>query len=193
MLHPHALHGPARRRACTLGGGRRLRVGVSSGRALPRAYQTAKRVRARGQNTRLVARKISDPYCIDDGRHRAVTQRVKVRTSVCLVPEGDPIMLGQRPPAVFKLAAVCAARGSSSESAHHWSTEELRDHSIEHKDRWRIRPRNGCLRCRKIRGSGSQSLSRTESTSTPCTAGQKPVQPAGGDHQCLMISPRPVQ
>lgn len=64
----------------------------------------------------------------------AVTQKLKVGTSVCLVPEHHPITLAKT---ISCLDRVSNGRFLFGIGAG-WNAEEMADHGVELKDRWRV-------------------------------------------------------
>ena len=67
----------------------------------------------------------------------AVTTTLKVGTSVCLVPEHNPITLAKQ--------VACADRVANGRFLFGigagWNAEEMADHGIAFKDRWKVNPR----------------------------------------------------
>jgi probable F420-dependent oxidoreductase len=64
----------------------------------------------------------------------AVTKKLKVGTSVCLVPEHNPINLAKM---VSCLDQVAKGRFLFGIGAG-WNAEEMADHGVEFKDRWKV-------------------------------------------------------
>ncbi len=64
----------------------------------------------------------------------AVTERLKVGTGICLVPEHHPIALAKR---VASLDALSNGRFLFGVGAG-WNAEELENHGIAFNDRWRV-------------------------------------------------------
>src|SRR5712671_7152854 len=64
----------------------------------------------------------------------AVTQKLKVGTSVCLVPEHPPITLAKT---ISCLDRVSNGRFLFGIGAG-WNAEEMADHGVELKDRWKV-------------------------------------------------------
>ena len=64
----------------------------------------------------------------------AVTERLKIGTGVCLVPEHHPITLAKR---VASLDALSGGRFLFGIGAG-WNVEELENHGVQFKDRWKV-------------------------------------------------------
>ena len=75
----------------------------------------------------------------------AVTQKLKVGTSVCLVPEHHPITLAKE---IACLDRVANGRFLFGVGAG-WNAEEMADHGVAFKDRWKI-TRESILAMREI-------------------------------------------
>jgi len=75
----------------------------------------------------------------------AVTQKLKVGTSVCLVPEHHPITLAKE---IACLDRVANGRFLFGVGAG-WNAEEMADHGVVYKDRWKI-TRESILAMREI-------------------------------------------
>jgi probable F420-dependent oxidoreductase len=89
-------------------------------------------------------REISDQFvCMTAAA--AVTERLKIGTSVCLVPEHHPIMLAK---ACSCVDLVSGGRFVFGVGAG-WSAEELRDHGVSYNERWEV-TRERVLACREI-------------------------------------------
>jgi probable F420-dependent oxidoreductase len=118
-------------------------------------------------------REISDPFiCMTAAA--AVTERIKVGTSVCLVPEHNPIMLAKVTSCVDLVSSGRLVLGIGAG----WSAEELRDHGVEHKDRWRI-TRERMLAVREIWGNEIAEFHGDFVDFDPLYCWPKPVQPGG--------------
>jgi probable F420-dependent oxidoreductase len=78
-------------------------------------------------------REISDPFVCMTAAATA-TDRIKVGTSVCLVPEHHPIMLAKQASCVDLVSQGRLVLGIGAG----WSAEELRDHGVAHRDRWEV-------------------------------------------------------
>ena len=75
----------------------------------------------------------------------AVTQKLMLGTSVCLVPEHNPITLAKQ---VACLDRVANGRFLFGIGAG-WNAEEMADHGVEYKDRWKV-TRESILAMREI-------------------------------------------
>lgn len=75
----------------------------------------------------------------------AVTTTLKIGTSVCLVPEHNPITLAKQ---VACLDRVANGRFLFGIGAG-WNAEEMVDHGVEYKDRWKV-TRESILAMREI-------------------------------------------
>ena len=75
----------------------------------------------------------------------AVTQKLMLGTSVCLVPEHNPITLAKQ---VSCLDRVANGRFLFGIGAG-WNAEEMADHGVEYKDRWKV-TRESILAMREI-------------------------------------------
>ena len=67
-----------------------------------------------------------------------VTERIKVGTSITLIPEHDPIALAKT---VASLDVISGGRVLMGIGAG-WNREELRDHGVAFKDRWKVTREN---------------------------------------------------
>lgn len=73
---------------------------------------------------------VPDPF-IRMAAAAVVTERLKVGTCVCLIPEHDPIVLAKT---VATLDVISGGRTILGIGAG-WNAEELRDHGVALKDR----------------------------------------------------------
>ncbi len=64
----------------------------------------------------------------------AVTEKLKIGTGICLVPEHHPITLAQR---VASLDSLAGGRFLFGVGAG-WNVEELENHNIRFEDRWAV-------------------------------------------------------
>jgi probable F420-dependent oxidoreductase len=118
-------------------------------------------------------RHISDPFvCMTAAA--AVTERLKVGTSVCLVPEHHPISLAKTVSCVDLVAKGRQVLGIGAG----WNAEELRDHGVEHRDRWKI-TRERVLAMRQIWTNDVAEFHGEFVDFDPLWCSPKPVQPGG--------------
>ena len=75
----------------------------------------------------------------------AVTTTLKVGTSVCLVPEHNPITLAKQVACIDRVANGRFLFGIGAG----WNAEEMVDHGVEFKDRWKV-TRESILAMREI-------------------------------------------
>ena len=75
----------------------------------------------------------------------AVTTRLKVGTSVCLVPEHNSINLAKTVSCVDQVSAGRLLLGIGAG----WNAEEMADHGVDLKDRWKV-TREGVLAMKEI-------------------------------------------
>jgi probable F420-dependent oxidoreductase len=104
----------------------------------------------------------------------AVTEKLKVGTSVCLVPEHNTINLAK---AVACLDRVANGRMLFGIGAG-WNAEEMADHGVEYKDRWKV-TRERILAMREIWGKDVAEYHGKFVNFDPIWCWPKPVQ-AGG-------------
>jgi probable F420-dependent oxidoreductase len=117
-------------------------------------------------------REISDPIvCMTAA---AVTDRLKVGTSVCLVPERHPITLAKTVSCVDLVAGGRVVLGVGAG----WNAEELRDHGVEYRDRWKI-TRERVLAMREIWGNDLAEFHSEFVNFDPLWSWPKPIQPGG--------------
>ena len=118
-------------------------------------------------------REISDPFvCMTAAA--AVTERLTVGTSVCLVPEHHPISLAKTVSCVDLVAKGRQVLGIGAG----WNAEELRDHGVEHRDRWKI-TRERVLAMRQIWTNDVAEFHGEFVNFDPLWCSPKPVQPGG--------------
>jgi probable F420-dependent oxidoreductase len=118
-------------------------------------------------------REISDPFvCMTAAA--AVTERLKVGTSVCLVPEHHPISLAKTVSCIDLVAKGRQVLGIGAG----WNAEELRDHGVEHRDRWKI-TRERVLAMREIWNNEIAEFHGEFVNFDPLWCSPKPVQPGG--------------
>lgn len=118
-------------------------------------------------------REISDPIvCMTAAA--AVTERLKVGTSVCLVPERHPITLAKTVSCVDLVAQGRLVLGIGAG----WNAEELRDHGVEHRDRWKV-TRERVLAMRQIWDNDTAEFHGQFVDFDPLYCAPKPVQPGG--------------
>jgi probable F420-dependent oxidoreductase len=118
-------------------------------------------------------REISDPFvCMTAAA--AVTERLKVGTSVCLVPEHHPISLAKTVSCIDLVAKGRQVLGIGAG----WNAEELRDHGVEHGDRWKI-TRERVLAMREIWNNEIAEFHGEFVNFDPLWCSPKPVQPGG--------------
>jgi probable F420-dependent oxidoreductase len=118
-------------------------------------------------------RDISDPIvCMTAAA--AVTERLKVGSAVCLVPERHPITLAKTVSCVDLVAKGRVVLGIGAG----WNAEELRDHGIEHRDRWKV-TRERVLAMRQIWGNDLAEFHGEFVNFDPLWSWPKPVQPGG--------------
>jgi probable F420-dependent oxidoreductase len=75
----------------------------------------------------------------------AVTTTLKIGTSVCLVPEHNPITLAKQVACLDRVANGRLLFGIGAG----WNAEEMVDHGVEYKDRWKV-TRESILAMREI-------------------------------------------
>jgi len=118
-------------------------------------------------------REISDPFvCMTAAA--AVTERLTVGTSVCLVPEHHPISLAKTVSCIDLVAKGRQVLGIGAG----WNAEELRDHGVEHRDRWKI-TRERVLAMREIWNNEIAEFHGEFVNFDPLWCSPKPVQPGG--------------
>jgi probable F420-dependent oxidoreductase len=104
----------------------------------------------------------------------AVTQKLKVGTSVCLVPEHHPITLAKT---IACLDRVSNGRFLFGIGAG-WNAEEMADHGVAFKDRWKV-TRERVLAMREIWTKEVAEFRGQFVNFDPLWSWPKPVQPAG--------------
>jgi probable F420-dependent oxidoreductase len=118
-------------------------------------------------------REISDPIvCMTAAA--AVTERLKVGSAVCLVPERHPITLAKTVSCVDLVAKGRVVLGIGAG----WNAEELRDHGVEHRDRWKV-TRERVLAMRQIWCNDLAEFHGEFVNFDPLWSWPKPVQPGG--------------
>lgn len=104
----------------------------------------------------------------------AVTQKLKVGTSVCLVPEHHPITLAKT---IACLDRVSNGRFLFGIGAG-WNAEEMADHGVAFKDRWKV-TRERVLAMREIWTKEVAEFRGQFVNFDPLWSWPKPVQPVG--------------
>ncbi len=116
---------------------------------------------------------IPDPF-IRMTAAAVVTERLKVGTCVCLIPEHDPIVLAKT---VATLDVISGGRTILGIGAG-WNAEELRDHGVALKDRWKV-TRERVLAMKEIWTKDEAEYHGEFVDFPPMWCNPKPVQPGG--------------
>jgi len=119
------------------------------------------------------AKELFDPF-ISLTAAAAVTTKLKLGTSVCLVPQHNPINLAKT---VACLDRVSNGRFLFGIGAG-WNAEEMADHGVNFKDRWKV-TREGTLAMKEIWRKDAAEYHGKFVNFEPMWCGPKPVQ-AGG-------------
>jgi probable F420-dependent oxidoreductase len=115
-----------------------------------------------------------DPF-IAMAEAAAVTSRLKVGTGICLVSIHDPITLAKT---VATLDHSSGGRVILGIGAGGWNREEIEDHGVAFKDRWKV-VRERVLAMREIWTKDEAAYSGEFVSFEPLKAWPKPVQPGG--------------
>ena len=104
----------------------------------------------------------------------AVTERIKLGTAVCLIPEHDPIVLAKT---VASLDVISNGRLIFGVGGG-WNVEEMGNHGVAFKDRWRV-TRERILAMRTIWTQDEPEFHGEFVDFDPLWSYPKPVQPNG--------------
>lgn len=104
----------------------------------------------------------------------AVTEKLKVGTSVCLVPEHHTINLAKTVACLDRVAQGRALFGIGAG----WNAEEMEDHGVNFKDRWKV-TRERVLAMREIWSKEVAEYHGKFVNFDPLWCWPKPVQPGG--------------
>ena len=77
--------------------------------------------------------RIPDPF-VSCAAAAVATERLKIGTCICLIPEHDPILLAKTVASVDRLSGGRFLFGIGAG----WNVEELRDHGVAFADRWAV-------------------------------------------------------
>ena len=99
----------------------------------PRPGETADELRKRRPDLRPNFWYLYDPF-VALAAAAAVTERIRLGTAICLVPERDPITLAQEAATLDRVSGGRVILGVGTG----WNREELANHGVAWKDRFRV-------------------------------------------------------
>ena len=116
---------------------------------------------------------IPDPF-VSCAAAAVATERIKIGTCICLIPEHDPIILAKTVASVDRVSGGRFLFGIGAG----WNAEELRDHGVALEDRWAV-TRERILAMRAIWTQDTAEYHGAFVDFPPMWCWPKPVQPGG--------------
>ena len=116
---------------------------------------------------------IPDPF-VSCAAAAVATERIKIGTCICLIPEHDPIILAKTVASVDRVSGGRFILGIGSG----WNAEELADHGVAFTDRWAV-TRERVLAMREIWTQDEAEFHGEFVDFPPMWCWPKPIQPDG--------------
>jgi probable F420-dependent oxidoreductase len=116
---------------------------------------------------------VPDPF-VSCAAAAVATERIKIGTCICLIPEHDPILLAKSVATIDRLSGGRFLFGIGAG----WNAEELRDHGVAFEDRWTV-TRERILAMREIWTQDAAEYHGEFVDFPPMWCWPKPIQPGG--------------